>query len=70
MNTPPILTTTVGSYPVPQWLTNNPSEQALLDATRVVLDIQRQAGIDILKRSVADRKMAALVKGRDLYLRT
>ena len=42
-----ILTTTVGSYPVPEWLAALPSEQALLDATRVVFDIQRQAGIDL-----------------------
>jgi 5-methyltetrahydropteroyltriglutamate--homocysteine methyltransferase len=42
-----ILTTTVGSYPVPEWLTALPSEQALLDATRVVMSIQRQAGIDL-----------------------
>jgi 5-methyltetrahydropteroyltriglutamate--homocysteine methyltransferase len=48
MNTQPaILTTTVGSYPVPDWLTALPSEQALLDATRVVFKIQRQAGIDL-----------------------
>ena len=43
----PILTTTVGSYPVPDWLAARPSEQARVDATRVVLDIQRQAGIDL-----------------------
>jgi 5-methyltetrahydropteroyltriglutamate--homocysteine methyltransferase len=42
-----ILTTTVGSYPVPDWLAALPSEQARLDATRVVFDIQRQAGIDL-----------------------
>lgn len=42
-----ILTTTVGSYPVPDWLAAHPSEQALVDATRVVFDIQRQAGIDL-----------------------
>ena len=42
-----ILTTTVGSYPVPDWLAALPSEQALVDATRVVFDIQRQAGIDV-----------------------
>ena len=42
-----ILTTTVGSYPVPDWLIAAPSEQARLDATRVVFDIQRQAGIDL-----------------------
>lgn len=42
-----IQTTTVGSYPVPDWLAALPSEQALIDATRVVFDIQRQAGIDL-----------------------
>ncbi len=46
-NAPRILTTTVGSYPVPEWLAALPSEQALLDATRVVFDLQRQAGIDL-----------------------
>src|SRR6266513_2535837 len=45
--TPRILTTTVGSYPVPNWLAALPSEQAQLDATRVVFNIQRQAGIDL-----------------------
>jgi 5-methyltetrahydropteroyltriglutamate--homocysteine methyltransferase len=44
---PAILTTTVGSYPVPDWLAAHPTEQALLDATRVVFDIQRQAGVDL-----------------------
>ncbi|SPE29535.1 Methionine synthase (B12-independent) [Candidatus Sulfopaludibacter sp. SbA3] len=44
---PSILTTTVGSYPIPEWLAALPSEQARLDATRVVFDIQRQAGIDL-----------------------
>src|SRR5215475_4120719 len=42
-----ILTTTVGSYPIPEWLAALPSEQARQDATRVVFDIQRQAGIDL-----------------------
>ena len=42
-----ILTTTVGSYPTPDWLAALPSEQAREDATRVVFDIQRQAGIDL-----------------------
>ena len=46
-SSPEILTTTVGSYPVPDWLAALPSEQARLDATRVVFDIQRQAGIDL-----------------------
>jgi len=44
---PSILTTTVGSYPVPDWLVALPSDQAKIDATRVVFDIQRQAGIDL-----------------------
>ncbi|HTQ53143.1 MAG TPA: cobalamin-independent methionine synthase II family protein [Bryobacteraceae bacterium] len=47
MNGHRILTTTIGSYPVPDWLPALPSEQARLDATRVVFDIQRQAGIDL-----------------------
>ena len=42
-----IRTTTVGSYPVPDWFTALPSEQARLDATRVIFDIQRQAGIEL-----------------------
>ena len=42
-----ILTTTVGSYPTPNWLVALPSEQAVIDATRVVFSIQRQAGIDL-----------------------
>ena len=42
-----IRTTTIGSYPVPDWLPALPSEQARLDATRVVFDIQRQAEIDL-----------------------
>lgn len=47
MSQPRILTTTVGSYPVPDWLAALPSEQARLDATRVVFDLQRQAGVDL-----------------------
>lgn len=46
-NQPHILTTTVGSYPVPAWLQAMPTEQTLIDATRVVVDIQRQKGIDL-----------------------
>ncbi len=42
-----ILTTTVGSYPIPDWLAALPSEQARIDATRVIFDIQRQARIDL-----------------------
>jgi len=43
-----IKTTVVGSYPVPDWLIAAPSEQAVIDATRVVIDIQEQAGIDVV----------------------
>jgi len=42
-----ILTTTVGFYPIPDWLAALPSEQACIDATRVVFDSQHQAGIDL-----------------------
>ena len=44
---PRIRTTTVGSYPVPEWLVALPSEQAVIDATSVVFNLQRQAGIDL-----------------------
>lgn len=47
-NVPRIKTTVVGSYPVPDWLAALPSEQALVDATRVVIAIQEQAGIDVV----------------------
>jgi len=47
MPAPRIQTTTVGSYPVPDWLSALPSDQARTDAMRVVFDIQRQAGIDL-----------------------
>lgn len=43
-----IKTTVVGSYPVPDWLIRAPSEQALIDATAVVLRTQESAGIDIV----------------------
>ncbi|MBT3370651.1 MAG: cobalamin-independent methionine synthase II family protein [Rhodospirillaceae bacterium] len=48
MMTSKIKTTVVGSYPVPAWLAAAPSEQALTDATRVVLHTQEQAGIDVV----------------------
>jgi 5-methyltetrahydropteroyltriglutamate--homocysteine methyltransferase len=49
MSTPPrILTTVVGSYPIPDWLAAQPSEQAVVDATRVVLHTQERAGIDLV----------------------
>jgi 5-methyltetrahydropteroyltriglutamate--homocysteine methyltransferase len=47
-NAPRIKTTVVGSYPVPDWLAALPSEQALIDATRVVIHTQEQAGIDLV----------------------
>lgn len=43
-----ILTTVVGSYPLPDWLARAPSQQALVDATRVVIATQEQAGIDLV----------------------
>lgn len=48
VSAPRIKTTVVGSYPVPDWLVALPSEQALTDATRVVIGIQEQAGIDLV----------------------
>lgn len=48
MTEPQILTTVVGSYPVPDWLAALPSEQAVVDATRVVLNTQERAGIDLV----------------------
>jgi 5-methyltetrahydropteroyltriglutamate--homocysteine methyltransferase len=48
MSAPRITTTVVGSYPVPDWLAAQPSEQALIDATRVVLHTQERAGIDLV----------------------
>lgn len=48
MDSPHIRTTVVGSYPIPAWLVALPSEQALVDATRVVLHTQEQAGLDVV----------------------
>src|SRR5213075_3255297 len=45
---PFIRTTVVGSYPVPEWLVALPSQQALMDATRVVFKTQEMAGIDVV----------------------
>ena len=45
---PRILTTVVGSYPVPDWLAALPSEQALADATSVVFKTQELAGVDVV----------------------
>src|SRR3569833_1873884 len=48
MAAPKIMPPLVGSYPVPDWLVALPSEQALIDATRAVIGIQEQAGIDLV----------------------
>src|SRR6478672_10044903 len=45
---PRILTTVVGSYPIPDWLAALPSEQAVIDATSVVFKTQEMAGIDVV----------------------
>ncbi|MFQ5972351.1 MAG: cobalamin-independent methionine synthase II family protein [Alphaproteobacteria bacterium] len=45
---PRIKTTVVGSYPIPDWLVAAPSEQAVIDATRVVIHTQEAAGIDLV----------------------
>jgi 5-methyltetrahydropteroyltriglutamate--homocysteine methyltransferase len=47
-NAPRIKTTVVGSYPMPDWLLALPSEQAVMDATRVVIHTQEKAGIDLV----------------------
>jgi 5-methyltetrahydropteroyltriglutamate--homocysteine methyltransferase len=44
----PIRTTVVGSYPVPGWLTAQPSVVNLRDAVMVVLKTQELAGIDVI----------------------
>ena len=48
MATPSIRTTVVGSYPIPDWLVALPSQQSLIDATRVVFKVQEMAGIDVV----------------------
>lgn len=44
----PILTTVVGSYPVPHWLLGDSSRLTLRDAIMVVLKTQELAGIDVV----------------------
>ncbi len=44
---PEILTTTVGSYSPIDWLAALPSEQAVMDATAVVIHTQQRLGIDL-----------------------
>src|SRR4030067_3159934 len=45
---PSLLTTVVGSYPVPGWLRDSPSRSHLRDATLVVVRTQELAGIDVV----------------------
>jgi len=44
----PILTTVVGSYPIPHWLLGDSSRVTLRDAIMVVLKTQELAGIDVV----------------------
>lgn len=44
----PILTTVVGSYPIPHWLLGDSSRTTLRDAIMVVLKTQELAGIDVV----------------------
>lgn len=43
-----IKTTIVGSYPTPKWLSDNPTEDNVVKATRDVLKVQEDAGLDLL----------------------
>jgi len=45
---PKLLTTVVGSYPIPTWLAANPSTPALHDAILVAVRTQELAGIDVV----------------------
>ncbi len=45
---PPIQTTVVGSYPVPEWLRAHPTKSGLRDATLLVVRTQELAGIDVV----------------------
>jgi 5-methyltetrahydropteroyltriglutamate--homocysteine methyltransferase len=46
--TPRVLTTVVGSYPVPSWLVGNTSRVVLRDAILTVLKTQELAGLDLI----------------------
>ena len=48
MAQPEIKTKVVGSYPIPLWLSMNPSTPTLRDAIMVVLKTQELAGIDLI----------------------
>ena len=75
-----IQTTTVRSYPMPDWLVALPSEQVLADEIARAMEradkvlgqgrvkyIHPDCGFWILKRGIADGKIRALVRGRNLY---
>ncbi|MGB0432257.1 MAG: methionine synthase, partial [Bacteroidia bacterium] len=47
-NHPRIKTTIVGSYPTPKWLTDNLTQANLIKATQQVLQVQENAGLDLL----------------------
>ena len=48
MAEPEIKTKVVGSYPIPSWLSTNPSTPTLRDAIMVVLKTQELSGIDLI----------------------
>ena len=48
MPDPRIKTTLVGSYPWPDWLHAHPTAEAIDDATRMVIQLQERAGIDVV----------------------
>jgi 5-methyltetrahydropteroyltriglutamate--homocysteine methyltransferase len=48
MTSSQILTTVVGSYPVPSWLAGNSSKLVLRDAVMTVLKVQELAGLDVI----------------------
>ena len=57
-----ILTTVVGSYPIPAWLAATPSTPALNDAILVAVRTQELAGIDVVSDGelTIDLQMAGL----------
>lgn len=43
-----VRTTVVGSYPIPEWLAAMPTQQTVIDATKVVFQTQELAGVDVV----------------------
>ena len=66
MPEPSIKTTVVSSHPIPSRLAVLPSSASLRDTILVASKTQELAG----PATVTDRKMAALVAGRNLFLET